>query len=120
LLIFNRTDQGNVKPKATIGGPKSMLGSLGGPFAIYAPKGEILVSIRGAGVQIGQLASDQSFVGVWSINDNGDVPPKWTIGGPNGVLMMPRGVTIDPKHKTLMVSDKRLNAVLTFSFPEIY
>jgi len=120
LLIFNRTDQGNVKPMRVIGGPNSKLGDLGGPYAIYAPKGEILVSIRGRSGNLGEMANPESFVGVWNINDNGDVPPKYTIGGPHGVLIMPRGVTVDPVHKTLMVSDKRLNAVLTFSFPEIF
>ena len=33
---------------------------------------------------------------------------------------MPRGVTLNPKHKELIVSDKRLNAVLTFYFPELF
>jgi hypothetical protein len=33
---------------------------------------------------------------------------------------MPRGLTLDPKKKTVIVSDKYLNAVLTFSLPEIY
>ena len=55
-----------------------------------------------------------------SIEDNGDVPPRWRVGGPKGVLLMPRGVALDPKHKELIVSDKRLNAVLTFSFPEMF
>ena len=119
LLIFNRTDEGNTKPKAVIGGPKSELASLGGPFAVYPAKGEIIVSIRGRG-EVGEMASDESFVGVWSIDDNGDVPPRWRIGGPKGILQMPRGVVLDPKNKALMVSDKRLNAVLTFYFPEMF
>jgi hypothetical protein len=33
---------------------------------------------------------------------------------------MPRGLTLDPKKKTVIVSDKYLNAVMTFSLPEIY
>jgi hypothetical protein len=33
---------------------------------------------------------------------------------------MPRGVALNPKHKELLVSDKRKNAVLTFSFPEMF
>ena len=33
---------------------------------------------------------------------------------------MPRGLTLDPKKKTVIISDKYLNAVLTFSLPEIY
>jgi hypothetical protein len=119
LFIFNRTDEGNAAPKAVIGGPKSHLLSLGGPIAVYPPKEEIVVSVRGSG-EVGDLASDESFVGVWSTRDNGDVPPKWMIGGPKGVILMPRGITLDPKNKAMMVSDKRLNAVLTFSFPEMF
>jgi len=119
MFIFNRTDEGNAAPKAVIGGPKSGLQSIGGPFAVYAPKQEIVVSVRGGG-EYAELSSEESFVGVWSEQDNGDVPPKWTIGGPNGVLRMPRGIALDPKNKTMMVSDKRLNSVLTFSFPEMF
>jgi hypothetical protein len=33
---------------------------------------------------------------------------------------MPRGVAVIAKHKEVIVSDKRLNAVLTFYFPEIF
>ena len=119
LLVFNRTDSGNVKPKAIIGGPKSGLNSFGGPIAVYPPKGELLISVRGTG-PYAELSSDEAYVGVWSINDNGDVPPKWTIGGPRGVLRMPRGIALDVKNKNMMVSDKRLNAVLTFHFPEMF
>jgi hypothetical protein len=119
LLIFNRTDSGNVKPKAVIGGPKTRINAFGGPFAVYPAKGEIIVSVRGPG-PYAELASDEAFVGVWSINDNGDVPPKWVIGGPHGILQMPRGIALDVKNKNMLVSDKRLNAVLTFHFPEIF
>lgn len=119
LLIFNRTDSGNAKPKAVIGGPKSRLNAFGGPFEVYPPKGEILVSVRGTG-PYAELASDEAFVGVWSINDNGDVPPRWAIGGPHGILQMPRGIALDVKNQNMLVSDKRLNAVLTFHFPEVF
>ena len=77
------------------------------------------MSVRGPG-PYEELSSDDSFVGVWSIHDNGDVPPKWTIGGPKGVLKMPRGIALDVKNRNMMVSDKRLNAVLTFHFPELF
>jgi DNA-binding beta-propeller fold protein YncE len=119
LLIFNRTDSGNVKPKAVIGGPKSKLNSFGGPIAVYPPKDEIIVSVEGTG-PYAELSSDEAYVGVWSINDNGDVPAKWTIGGPRGIFRMPRGIALDVKNKNMLVSDKRLNAVLTFHFPELF
>ncbi len=95
FLIFNRTDQGNVKPKAIIGGPKSGFRRLGGPFTVYPPKGWIIASDRGQG----GLVSDIAYVGVWSIHDNGDVPPRWKIGGPNGVLQMPRGGHAGPQEQ---------------------
>jgi len=119
LLIFNRTDSGNAQPKAVIGGPESHLYAFGGPFAVYPPKGEIIVSVRGTGPNA-DMSSDEAYVGVWSIDDHGDVPPRFTIGGPKGVLRMPRGIALDVKNKNMLVSDKRLNAVLTFHFAEMF
>lgn len=117
LLIFNRTDQGNTKPKAVIGGPKSGLVGISGPITVYPKTGKILVNVRG---EAGALASDEAFTGVWSVEDQGDVPPRWKIGGPNGMLRQPRGLAVDPKHQTIIISDKYLNAVLTYHFPEIF
>jgi hypothetical protein len=57
-------------------------------------------------------------VGVWSEDDNGDVPPRYTIA--KGHLYMPRGLTLDPKKKTVIISDKYKNSVMTFSLPELY
>jgi len=117
LLIFGRTDKGKVAPKAAIGGTKSQFGGASGPFVVYPPKGEIITGVTGAGVG---MSSNLGFVGVWSIQDNGDVPPKWIIGGPHGVFEQVRGVALDPKNRDLIVSDKRRNAVMTFNVPEIF
>ena len=57
---------------------------------------------------------------IWSIYDNGDVPPMYTIGGPQGLLRQPRGLILDPKHQNLIVSDKYLNGVATYHFPELF
>ena len=114
VLIFNRTDNGNVKPRAIIRGPKSGIVNTG-LMAVYPPRGLFLLGIRSE-----ENSSPENFVGVWSVNDNGDVPPRWMIGGPNAILRQIRGITLDPKHKEVIISDKYLNAVLTFSFPEIF
>jgi hypothetical protein len=54
---------------------------------------------------------------------------KWTPAtcrrsGPSAVLTafcaMPRGIAVDVKNKNMFISDKRLNAVLTFHFPEMF
>ena len=60
----------------------------------------------------------RAYVGVWSEDDSGDVAPRWTIA--KGHLYMPRGLTLDPKKKTVIVSDKYMNSVMTFSLPELY
>ena len=113
LLIFNRTADGNTKPLRVIRGPKTMLTNPKGP-RVYSPGGWILVA------EDGEEEPDVSFVGVWSIQDEGDVPPRWTIGGPHGTLVKPRGVALDPRNQAVIVSDKGLNAVLTYHVPELF
>ncbi|MGH9785001.1 MAG: hypothetical protein ACRD88_12540 [Terriglobia bacterium] len=123
IMIFDRTASGNTKPLRVIQGANTRLGQIGGPHAVYPPTGRILVTIRSqqpSGGMGERMTTDDGFVGVWSINDNGNVPPRWTIGGPQGVLQMVRGVAVNPKHKELIVTDKRLNAILTFYFPELF
>ncbi len=116
LLIFNRTDQGNVKPRAVIRGPKAGLGWTTN-IQVYPPRGWIVVVDAGPTYDVETISS---YIGVWSINDNGDVPPRWKIGGPNSTIIKPRGVVLNPKHKEIIVSDKRLNAAMTYYFPEIF
>jgi hypothetical protein len=129
IWIFDRTAEGNATPKAVIGGgPKSGL-LVGQGMTVYPPTGKIIMNVPGAR-EDGRdedeaftpegLASDKSYVGVWTIDDTGDVPPKWMIAGPKGALRQPRGVTLDSKNKTLIVSDKYLSGVLTYSFPELF
>jgi hypothetical protein len=128
IIIFPRTAQGNTKPIGIIQGPKT---NMGGNSRIYTypPRGMIIVAgevpgpkLAGLEEAVGgaEMANDRGFVGAWSIHDRGDVPPRWMIGGPKGIMLQIRGVALDPKNKTVMISDKRLNAVATFSFPEIF
>ncbi len=117
ILIFNRTDSGNVKPRAVIKGPKSMLQSTQ-LVTVYPPKELIFVGTHDFSRY--DEGGATAFVGVWSEHDSGDVAPRWTIGGPNGILRQTRGVALDPKHKLVIVSDKYVNAVLTYSFPEVF
>lgn len=102
IRIFPRTANGNVKPLRVISGLRTM-----GNMAVHTPSGLI-------------FAMQTKFIGVWHVDDNGAVPPRFTIGGPNGVLRQGRGVTIDPKNDAVIASDKELNAVLTFRVPEIF
>ncbi len=116
LVIFNRTDSGSVQPRAVIQGPKTGIFRVN-QIQVFPPKGWIVVSHPGRNDARKTL---DPFIGVWSIHDNGDVPPRWMLQGPKSSLMRPRGVALDPKHKEIFVADMSLNAVLTYSFPEIF
>ncbi len=116
MLIFNRTDSGNVKPKAVIAGPRTAIDRIQ-QIQVYPPKGWIVASMPG---ESSKIEPDRVFIGIWSIHDNGDIPPRWKLGGSNTTMKKPRGVALDPKHKELIVADMRLNMVLTYYFPEIF
>ena len=117
MLIYNRTDNGNAKPRAVIQGPKTGIFTIH-QLQVYSPKGWIVATQpggRGPAVE-----PEGIFIGVWSVNDSGDVPPRWKIAGPASTLKKPRGVALDIRNKELIVADMRLNAVLTYYFPEIF
>lgn len=99
ILIFDSTANGNVKPLRVITGGAGA-GRLAG-----AHNGLIFAGARGA-------------VGVWSVNDNGPVAPRWRIGA--NELQNMRGVAIDAKNKSVIITDKELNAVLTYYVPEVF
>jgi hypothetical protein len=116
LTIYNRTDEGDAKPRAVIAGPKT--GLLGGSrqFTIY-PEGGWIVATQSGGAEGDEPYPPNPFIGVWSVNDNGDVPPRWKI---TNIVKKPRSITVDAKHKELIVGDMTLNSILTFSVPEMF
>ncbi len=117
LLIFNRTDNGNVRPSRIIMGPKAEIGNMN-QILIHPPKGWIVAAQTGN--SYGVLEPEGVYVGVWSIYDDGDVPARWKLAGDKSLIKKPRGIALNPKNKELIVADMRLNAMLTFYFPEIF
>ena len=107
LLIFDRSADGNTKPLRVIRGPKTG-GFGGGQIAVYPEKGLILTN------------SADNWA-IWSIDDEGDVTPRWKIpvkeltGGEQN-----SGIAVIPKAKEIMIASARQNRVLTFYFPEIF
>jgi len=118
FLIFDRTASGDVAPKAVIRGPRSQVASTGN-FRIYPPTGMIIDRCIG------------DSVCAWSINDTGDAPPRWKIPVKQLTGYRLSGLALDPAHKEVSFSvagwggddyppSGIMNAVLTFSWPEIY
>jgi hypothetical protein len=132
ILFFNRTDSGNVAPIGEIFIPDlprpafagtSYQGMDGGQaitqMQVYPPKGWVIATLP-AGDHAWQAEGFHPYIGIWSINDRGTVPPRWKIGGEKTTLLRPRGIVLIPRSKEIVVSDMRQNAIFTYFFPEIF
>ena len=116
LLIFNRTDNGNVKPMRVISlGPRA--GYFGGDFVV-SPKGFILIP-GGGGGEGGEGGQANSVIKIWSVYDNGDVPPRFIFGGPKSQLSG-NNVALNPKLKEIIVHRSNENGMSGYSLPEIF
>ena len=122
MSIYNRTASGDTKPIRVIQGPKAQVAGAD-TFMLYPPKGWIVSGCEEA--REAPLAAC-----AWSINDNGDAPPRWKIP----VQQLTKGyqvsaTALDPVHKEIIivanghkvqtVRPEIMNAIITFSWPEI-
>jgi DNA-binding beta-propeller fold protein YncE len=118
ILLFDRLASGNAKPLRVIAGPNTQIDRLN-QMAIY-PEGKLLVVAMPGEGAANYMEPPRVFVGMWSLDDNGDVPPKWVITGDQTTLKKPFSVALNPEQKEIYVTDMRLNGVVTFSVPEIF
>jgi hypothetical protein len=134
IHIFNRTDNGNVAPRATIAGPHTGIYSAW-HVAVYA--GHIFATIGNLmykpAYDLGGFSCRSGvtrpppwvwnhppgFIGVWRETDNGDVPPRAIIGGGDSGVYGPTGLAIDPKDGEISVTDQR-NQIYTFLVPQLF
>jgi len=123
LSIYNRTASGDAKPIRVISGPKSQVAGAD-TFTLYPPKGWIVSGC--------EAASEAPLAAcVWSIDDNGDAPPRWKIP----VQQLAQGyqvsaTALDPVHKEIIIvanghkvqaqRPEIMNAIITFAWPEIF
>src|SRR5207247_91362 len=99
ILIFNRTDQGDVAPRRIITGPKTGIYATKG-FTINPARRELIATVEARGVQVNRNVGE-SFVGVWNYSDNGDVAPKAILKGPSTMLIAPRGAALNLKDQEM-------------------
>ena len=129
VRIFSRTDSGDLKPLRVItGGPKSGTSGPNTPYWIPGTRNFLAATrpfgaktagdLPGAPINYQSPEEALTFVGVWSLDDSGDVPPRYTIA--HNILKEFRNFAVNPKHKEIMLSDKSANAIYTFSFPEAW
>ncbi len=132
LFIFGRTDQGDVAPRAVVAGPKTdivrpwqlaidashgkiFVAAINNenlpPYALEKPRRELPHDVQlPSPWQSGTLG----FIGMWDINDNGDVPPRAVIKGPGSLLVHPAGVALNLKDSEVYATDSVRNGLFTF------
>jgi hypothetical protein len=132
MLIFNRTDNGNVKPRAVITGVPN------NNFRLLVSKGYIIAGgggtgdgdgggRRGGGAETGGGGGRGNAVGrvvmrVWSVTDNGRVPPLFEVrspGGDAGTGALGGGrIALNPKDKEVIIGGGQ--GVSIYSLPELF
>lgn len=140
LVTFNRTDNGNVAPRTVISGPKTGLAHFrqvavdpgtGRMFiAQQSMREKQLEAYRGdkpRSEEEFKKAQESStgragtgFIGVWDINDNGDVPPRALIQGPMSRLIAPGGVALNPKRGEVYAIDGGSSAFYAYLVPQFF
>jgi hypothetical protein len=127
ILIFNRTDSGDVAPHAVIAGPRTGIIKIR-QVVVDEERGQIFATIKNNFENYDFEQERPSpwnpdrtgFIGVWSIHDNGDVPPRGVIKGPASGLVWPAGVAINPRNREVYAIDSVSNALFMFTMPELF
>ncbi len=143
LVIFNRTDDGDVAPRAVIAGPHTHLAHFR-QVQIDPERGKIYVAIQSQkykhpvayvvdqvrpGLQVKDLEDPErspfdrdrnGFIGVWDIHDHGDVPPRAVIHGTESRLLGPGGVGLNPKDGEIIAVDGGSNGFYTYFLPQLF
>jgi len=135
VLIFNRTDNGDVPPRGRIGGPHT--GITDEPWQMQFFDGRIFLAASNhlhvnlySGVQLKKdsthvpddpwLNPTLGFIGVWNVTDDGDIPPRAMIRGPFSGILHPVGLALNPADGEIYVSDSVRNGMLTFFVPDFF
>jgi hypothetical protein len=140
LVTFNRTDTGNVEPRTVIAGPHTGLGHFR-QVAVDSATGRIFLAQQSMREkQLEPYRGDRprtpeefekareastgrtgpGFIGVWDIDDNGDVPPRALIQGPASRLIAPGGVALNPKRGEIYASDGGSSAYYAYILPQFF
>ena len=139
VLIFGRTDQGDVAPRRVIAGPRTGITRLRqialdpetGKIYVAAINNEYLppydVDKPRAGLDPdADLPSPwntgtEGFIGVWDdAADDGDVPPRALIKGRSTGIVHPAGVAFNARDGEVIAPDAIWNGLFTFLKPELF
>jgi hypothetical protein len=107
ILVFNRTDSGNVAPKRFIAGSNTQFGNFTNYLTVDKPNGEVLA----------QGDTGQGVV-VFNLTDSGNVAPKRNLTGGSTGLTDVGGIIVDDANSRLIATNRPgggADSVLAFS-----
>jgi len=132
IYFFDINANGNVEPLKVISGPRTGIKSY--PWGLQVFSGHVFVAVGNfnylpcfkldkcipgrAQVQPVPWTTD-GFVGVWSLDDEGDVEPRAVIKGPLSGICTPAAIAINPKTGELLVTDSVRNMALVYRIKDI-
>jgi DNA-binding beta-propeller fold protein YncE len=134
VLIFKRTDTGDVAPSGEIKGART--GIRDEPWELQVHNGKIFLAASNhlhrnlySEVTLKEALSgppedpwlnpELGFIGVWSVRDRGDVPPRAIIKGAFSQLVHPTGLALNPKDGEIYVTDSIRNGLFTYLVPDL-
>jgi len=111
LLVFRRTDSGNVAPIRVISGPQTgMLRPR--QIQLDTQRDELVLADRGLPQEF--IYDNPGFLAVWKRTDSGDVPPRKLIRGTKTQLTSPRAVYVDEKNGEYGAGDTTSHSIMVF------
>jgi hypothetical protein len=127
LFVFNRTDEGDVAPKAVIAGPRTGIIRIR-QVEVDSAQGEIFAAVKNntesyrfdALLPSPWNSAELGFIGVWDITDNGDVAPRAILKGPASGMLWPAGVAFNARNHEIYTIDSVRNGMLAYSVPEFF
>jgi hypothetical protein len=127
IIVFDRMSNGDPKPRNKIAGPHTGIIKIRQVF-VDEERGLIFATIKNNFENYNVADANPSpwdpdrtgFIGVWGIDDDGDVPPRGVIKGPATGLVWPAGVAINAAKHEIYAIDSVSNALFMFKMPEFF
>jgi DNA-binding beta-propeller fold protein YncE len=140
IVTFNRTDTGNATPRTVISGRNTGLAHFR-QVAVDPGTGRIFLAqqsmrekqlepyrgdrprseeefAKAAEASTGRVGP--GFVGVWNIDDTGDVPPRAIIQGSMSRLIAPGGIALNPKAGEVYAVDGGTSGYFVYNVPQFF
>ena len=104
ILVFNRTDSGNVAPKRIITGSNTQFGTFTNFLTLDLANGELFAQ-----------GNNGTGIVVFNLTDNGNVAPKRDLTGPATGMIKNGAIRVDAANNRVMTDN--LGSVALFSAP---